>query len=1018
MRWSFRKKHSRGEKAEGKTYSYEQVQKRFLRGKYEIESSMLGTKVDIVVPIFNDAVFLDQFFEDIKKTKVTYRLILIDDASPQEELRQFLKGYAQRNANVDLVCNAQQIGLTGCINRGLAMARNHVVVISPRVQLPPNWLERLIAPIIKDPTVASATPFTNDGSICSFPLVNKANTVFNQIPVEQIDGYFREIRSIYTTIPTGVAFCMAMNHRAIKEVGLLDQRAFGMGGCEDSDWCRRAVEKGFRNVMVENLYVYHDTTGGYASEERRQRIQSNREKLTVKHPDLADIVKQYWEEDPLGPVRAYVLCRLTASMSARRYLIFHNRLQGAADVYIQDYAGKRRREMAVTAILRYHEGDAPYQLEYQWGEYKVLFELETLESVWAFSDKMEMNRLIVNQLVTYPRIGEHLQSIREYAEEKGIRLMVMVHDYYLICPSMFLMNGQHRHCSIPAMSECQQCMESQPRYSLQEFHTVREWRSAWRSFLLACQEIRVFSQDSARLVKKAYGGLDQIQILPMEHTPLPKVDKAYKTTETLNIGLLGTLTELKGARLVQQMVQLAEERKLPIRFILCGNTAMKIRSRLFTQTEAYRPEQLPRLILEQDIDLFFMASIWPETFSYTTQEVMEMGMPVACLPLGAPAERVSRYEKGTVLSEPDAERNLHELLRWGESYRAPMKQSEKAVFLWEKASTDHRYLVEHLQEQLYAVGVASDGFSVDAVSPVQIRQYKWVVLYQCLASKKTNSLIQAANEAGASIWYSIDEFAFEQKMSENLETAKSAKFLKPAPESEKIRACMKACDGILVSTEALKREVESQFSGKKVLVHQDAASYEMLALSKRAMDQRRKRAAGTVVVGFWGESSTDTAAFAQLEPIMIELMGQYPNLRLRIGGTAQVSKELEKLGDRVKRWSSRPGPEQLEAYMKVDVQLMPFTKTVYDEGRSERKWLEAALVQVPTVAAYTEDLANVIHSGEDGILCCSQEDWKQALQSLTENPERICQMGKKAREAVWQSHVTAKPDPEIESIFQ
>ena len=49
--------------------------------------------------------------------------------------------------------------------------------------------------------------------------------------------------------------------------------------------------------------------------------------------------------------------------------------------------------------------------------------------------------------------------------------------------------------------------------------------------------------------------------------------------------------------------------------------------------------------MEEDIDLFFIPSIWPETFSYTTSEIMSMHMPVAVFPIGAPVERVKFTKK-------------------------------------------------------------------------------------------------------------------------------------------------------------------------------------------------------------------------------------------------------------------------------------------------------------------------------------------------------------------------------------
>ncbi|WP_330582768.1 glycosyltransferase [Suipraeoptans intestinalis] len=56
-------------------------------------------------------------------------------------------------------------------------------------------------------------------------------------------------------------------------------------------------------------------------------------------------------------------------------------------------------------------------------------------------------------------------------------------------------------------------------------------------------------------------------------------------------------------------------------------------------------------MLENDIDIFLIPSIWPETFSYTTEEIMQMGMPVMSFDIGAPAERIKKYEKGLIIPE-------------------------------------------------------------------------------------------------------------------------------------------------------------------------------------------------------------------------------------------------------------------------------------------------------------------------------------------------------------------------------
>lgn len=44
-----------------------------------------------------------------------------------------------------------------------------------------------------------------------------------------------------------------------------------------------------------------------------------------------------------------------------------------------------------------------------------------------------------------------------------------------------------------------------------------------------------------------------------------------------------------------------------------------------------------------------MSSVWPETFSYTTSEIMSMNRPLLSFDLGAQGERVQNYLYGKTI---------------------------------------------------------------------------------------------------------------------------------------------------------------------------------------------------------------------------------------------------------------------------------------------------------------------------------------------------------------------------------
>lgn len=139
----------------------------------------------------------------------------------------------------------------------------------------------------------------------------------------------------------------------------------------------------------------------------------------------------------------------------------------------------------------------------------------------------------------------------------------------------------------------------------------------------------------------------------------------------------------KGLDVVKEMIKEIEMQNLNIRMKLIGVSDEEIDSPVFSCTGRYTRDELPRLTMEEDIDLFFIPSIWPETFSYTTSEIMSMHMPVAVFPIGAPVERVKHYEKGLVLKETDAKSALKEFREFAEHtlkwQQIPVREKEDPV---------------------------------------------------------------------------------------------------------------------------------------------------------------------------------------------------------------------------------------------------------------------------------------------------------------------------------------------------
>lgn len=257
---------------------------------------------------------------------------------------------------------------------------------------------------------------------------------------------------------------------------------------------------------------------------------------------------------------------------------------------------------------------------------------------------------------------------------KGVRLTVTVHDFFMVCPSFVLLDADGHYCGIPAIERCAECIaRHQASYVILSPPTrIPDWRASWARCLDAADEIRCFSDSTRRLLQRAYPDLDQrrLSVVPhqLDFTPerLPRIDHHAP----LALGIMGQISVQKGAGIVAEMIGLIETRSLPIRVVVIGTLDATVRSKRLTVTGPYRREDLVDLIEESGLNMFLFPSICPETFSYVTEEMMRLDLPVVAFDLGAPADRLRGYRKGRICAEVSAERALESVLEFHRELRS------------------------------------------------------------------------------------------------------------------------------------------------------------------------------------------------------------------------------------------------------------------------------------------------------------------------------------------------------------
>ena len=989
-------------------------------GDYQFSMPDNDEVIDIIVPIYNGYDYLVKLFEDLRKTDMKTRIILVDDQSPDERVRGLEKEYASKYENVILLENEKNYGFVKTVNNGLEVSEGHVVLVNTDTELPQGWLERLMYPILFEKKVATSTPYTNSGTIFSFPNIGINNVIYGGLSVEAIDAQFRKIKPRYVSAPTGVGFCMGMNKHAIKEVGFLDYETYDRGYAEENDWCQKAIKKGYRNVQVENLFVYHKHGGSFLSDEKKQLIETHLEKLKQRFPNYDGQVAGFMAEDKNKDIRN--LMQMMIDMHEKKSVLFfdHN-LSGGASSYLEKEKRKLFQEDICATTVRYDYISGRYRFFFENGNVKISYEFREFEDLLWAGKWLRWDEIWINELVTYPKLWECLNTIKELKTQQSSKLVMLMHDYFAICPTINLLTEDYHYCDMPDEEKCQDCYKQRNYEEQYDCISRVEWVEKWAKFLKDCTEVRAFSQDTYNRVVDAFGEGLPLTLVPHQVNHMIPIHKNHTRSKTITIGLLGVLIHHKGSVLVEAMLREIEKRNLDVRIVLIGKvmgTGMD-HYKNFYATGEYHVSDLPRLVYEHDIDIFMIASIWPETFSYTTTEIMEMGLPIASFDLGAPAERIKAYEKGLILSQRDENVVLDELTNFVThtlKAKNEIVPTHKVVYIAEYISFSSRYRLEHMQEELLYMGVTGEMWETANLP----KQRCWegvnaVVIYRCRDMEPLTSLIEEIKSNHIPIIYDTDDYIFEYEEIKELPFMKDDEYKDFDVYSKGMYDCMEKCDAFTVSTNNMKVAVEKSFPGKPVFVNRNVASAKMVICSLLAYENRKVHK-DKIILGYFSGSNTHSRDFEMIAETLVSVMKKRQQVYLKIVGCLELPECFSGVEDRIIREVFMDWTELPASIAECDINLMPLEDTFFHRCKSENKWMEAGLVHVPTVGSFNDELDFATQNGENVFLCKDNTEWEEKLLCLIDDENLRKHMADKAFHYVMQHKTTLYNNLELLSF--
>ena len=268
----------------------------------------------------------------------------------------------------------------------------------------------------------------------------------------------------------------------------------------------------------------------------------------------------------------------------------------------------------------------------------------------------KISTLIFNNCVSFPKPEDFPERLVKFVQAfPGERqLTMLVHDFFTVCPSHFLLNHQGKYCGLPGIDTCQRCLPAlnDPLANLYVPKNMELWRTLWGKALTQATEIICFSENTRSLLLKAYPNLprERLRVVPHKVDYLSGQYVGDQSLPRLRVAMVGQIGKHKGSEEYISLIEVTKQRRYPIDFYVIGSLNGSTKPPEVIETGAYQRNDLADLFNRQKIHMVLMLSIWPETFSYVTHELIKLGIPLLSYDVGAQGDAVRSYTFGRTIA--------------------------------------------------------------------------------------------------------------------------------------------------------------------------------------------------------------------------------------------------------------------------------------------------------------------------------------------------------------------------------
>jgi len=299
------------------------------------------------------------------------------------------------------------------------------------------------------------------------------------------------------------------------------------------------------------------------------------------------------------------------------------------------------------------------------------------------------------------------------------------------------------------------------------------------------------------------------------------------------------------------------------------------------------------------------------------------------------------------------------------------------------------YRVEQKLCQLKHAGIAAQAFRHNDLAPFirSLLGARAAIFYRVPAFPSIIRGILTANALGIPTYYEVDDLIFDashypdtfESYEGQISKAEYNGLLYSVPL---FRYAMGLCKHGIASTTPLALQIEPVVQNHDCLVLRNGLDERNSVAIDMGRAQHPVR--DTVSIFYGSGTKAHNSDFNELAgPALLSVLERYDNVRLVIVGHLRRRPEFERFSSQITQLDFVPNLEQYWSLLAAsDINLAVLRPGLVADCKSEIKWLEAAVLQVPSIVSATATYREILENGVDALLAEDGAAWTKALHRL------------------------------------